>query len=444
MQYFQRIRTFHMIGIGGISMSALAKFLLVSGYRVQGSDLMQNRQTAELKELGALVYVGHRAQQVQGADVVVCSSAIAEDNPELLYARSHGIQIYSRVELLHIVSYNFCHTVAVAGSHGKTTATAMFAHVLHAASCAFTLHLGGEDSTFGNFYYGGEDYFVTEACEYKKNLLHLRPEYAILLNVDADHMECYRDRQDLCDTFAQFCASSQGSAVCGDDPSARVMQGVTFGMETICDYMATKIRQSRERYSFTVREYGRELFRLRLATVGRHQIYNALAVIAVAKQLRISDEAICRGLERFTSVKRRFEKIGSWRGADFVCDYAHHPRELTAVLRTAGKRCKRELKVIFQPHTYSRTRLLFEDFVAVLSGLSAPVIYRTYAAREEYDESGSARTLSQAVPNSLYMETERELKTYLETSVRQGDLVLFLGAGDIYEIAKRVLRELKG
>lgn len=441
LQYFERITTFHLIGIGGISMSSLAKFLLELGYRVQGSDLTENEQTAQLAHMGATVYRGHAAEQARGADVVVYTSAIREDNPEYGYALAHGIQLFSRVELLNILSYNYGHVVAVAGSHGKTTTTAMFAHVLAAANCPFGLHLGGEDSVFGNYYNGGNGYFITEACEYRKNLLHLRPEYAILLNVDSDHMECYRNREELEDTFALFCKTAHGGAVCGDDPVARKMQGVTFGMETVCDYMATKIRERRERYSFTVREYGKELFRVHLSAVGRHQIYNALAVIAVAKQLRLSDSAIVRGVEKFTSVKRRFEKLGSFHGADFICDYAHHPREIAATLRTAQKMCKRELKVIFQPHTYSRTRLLKEDFIVALSNVS-PVLYRTYAAREAYDEAGSADVLAREIPGARYIETERELLSEC-AKVRAGDMVLVLGAGDIYDIAKRVFKDLK-
>lgn len=440
-------KNIYFIGIGGVSMSALAKFLSVQGYSVSGSDAFKSEQTDALAFYGIKVYVGeceNRAELLQ-ADLVVYTDAIPLENKELCAAKRLKKKVYGRGDFLGLISKEFDNVIAVAGSHGKTTCTSMCAHVLKSASVPFTAHIGGEDSQFKNFYFSGTEYLISEACEYKKNLLKLTPSVAVLLNIDKDHMECYKSLDELTDTFFRFCDSAKTAFVCADDERCKGFEKFsTFGIEnTLSDYRATQIRVDGERYSFLVEEYGKALCRVKLKTIGYCNVYNALAAFAAMRTFGFHEKEIAEGLESFTAVRRRFEKIGTYKGASIICDYAHHPKEIKSTLRTAEGICKGNLYIVFQPHTYSRTKLLMEDFINVLRPIKNLVLYKTYPARELYDGSGSAKTLAQAVGNCLYAENAYVLKTWLKTTVKSGDTVLFLGAGDIYYVAQYLLRELR-
>lgn len=442
----ENIRNVYFIGIGGVSMSALAKYLSVCGYAVSGSDGARGEETEHLVFYGIKVYIGideNRAELVN-ADLAVYTDAIPSEHAELARARRDGKQILARAELLRLVCEAFPHVLSVAGSHGKTTCTSMCAHVLKAAEAPFTAHIGGEDLAFGNFYSSGEEYFVTEACEYKKNMLKIRAEAAVLLNIDRDHMECYESVEELTSCFRRYCEQAKAAFVCADDErSAALGDFPTFGISsTLADYRAVDLRALGERYSFTVEEYGKPLCRVRLKAIGRCNVYNALAAFAATRSLGFDEKEIRAGLESFEAVKRRFERIGSFHGASFVCDYAHHPREIAATYATASGVCKGRLLVVFQPHTYSRTKLLMQDFIRVLQPIKELMIYKTYPAREKYDEEGCAETLARRV-GSLYSENVYVLKTWLKKTAREGDMVLFLGAGDIYYAAQYLLKELR-
>ncbi|MBE5751854.1 MAG: UDP-N-acetylmuramate--L-alanine ligase [Clostridiales bacterium] len=438
-------KKFYFIGIGGISMSALAKLLKTSGYSVAGSDGARGEETENLAFYGVKAYIGvdgERKELIE-ADGVVYTDAIAADNAELLTAKRLQKRIYARAELLQIVCAAFPHTLAVAGSHGKTTCTSMCAHILKSVGVPFTAHIGGEDGVFGNFYTTGREYFVTEACEYKRNILKVKAETAIVLNIDRDHMECYEDERDLVDCFRRFCQSAKTAFVCADDENCVALGDFSsFGIQnTLCDYRAVELRAVNEKYSFTVEEYGKALCRVRLNAIGRCNVYNALAAFAALRSYGFHEKEIKRGVETFTAVKRRFERIGGYHGASFVCDYAHHPREIAATVATAKGICKGKLYVVFQPHTYSRTKLLMADFINVLQPIENVAVYKTYPAREKFDEEGSAKTLSERI-GSLYMENVYVMRTWLKKTVREGDMVLFLGAGDIYYAAQYILKEL--
>ncbi|MBQ3506664.1 MAG: UDP-N-acetylmuramate--L-alanine ligase [Clostridia bacterium] len=438
-------KKFYFIGIGGISMSALAKLLKTSGYSVAGSDGARGEETENLAFYGVKAYIGvdgERKELIE-ADGVVYTDAIAADNAELLTAKRLQKRIYARAELLQIVCAAFPHTLAVAGSHGKTTCTSMCAHILKAVGVPFTAHIGGEDGVFGNFYTTGREYFVTEACEYKRNILKVKAETAIVLNIDRDHMECYEDERDLVDCFRRFCQSAKTAFVCADDENCVALGDFSsFGIQnTLCDYRAVELRAVNEKYSFTVEEYGKALCRVRLNAIGRCNVYNALAAFAALRSYGFHEKEIKRGVETFTAVKRRFERIGGYHGASFVCDYAHHPREIAATVATAKGVCKGKLYVVFQPHTYSRTKLLMADFINVLQPIENVAVYKTYPAREKFDEEGCAKTLSERI-GSLYMENVYVMRTWLKKTVREGDMVLFLGAGDIYYAAQYILKEL--
>ena len=416
-KFWAKKKYIYFIGIGGISMSGLAYFMQKQGFCVAGSDVAAGVMTAKLEEEGIKVHYGHAPERVGIADAVIVNSAIAEDDPELAEARRRNIPVYGRAELLHLVASCFENTVGIAGCHGKTTATAMCAHVLEECSGSCTAHIGGEDSDYGNFHLGGDKYFVTEACEYKGNFLKLDPDVAV---------------ENLRAAYAEFARRADGAIVCGEDGIVHMVRpSLTFGMSDEFDVSAANVRSSGGKYSFHLRICGETFEKIKLNVYGRHNIYNALAAAAVAEYYG------------FRGIRRRFEQIGRINGAELIADYAHHPREIAAAFQTAREICGGRLFVVFQPHTYSRTKLLFDDFVSVLSGAENLVIYKTYAAREYFDAAGSALTLSEHLPNSLYIESVRELEIYLRCSLGAGDVALFLGAGDIYFAAKQIAHNLK-
>ena len=447
LECLKSVKKVYFIGIGGISMSALASFLFSCGYSVSGSDGMRSEQTENLISVGIKVYIGvdESRRELSNADIVVYTDAIPLQHAELLRAVALKKQLYARADFLGLICKEFSNVIAIAGSHGKTTCTSMCAHILKGLDLPFTAHIGGEDAIFGNFYTEGKEYFVTEACEYKKNLLKIPSNRAVLLNIDKDHMECYDGEEDLKDTFRRYCTNAETAFVCADDEKCLSLGDFpSFGIKNAsADYRATNLRAIGEKYSFTVEEYGKALCRIKLKAIGRCNVYNALAAFAVMRSFGFDEKGIASGLETFTAIKRRFEKIGSYRGASFICDYAHHPREISATIATAQGVCRGELYVVFQPHTYSRTKLLMSEFLSTLRPVKNLMIYKTYAAREEYDGAGSAATLSQTLGNSLYAENVYVLKTWLKKTVKDGDMVLFLGAGDIYYAAQYLLKELR-
>lgn len=443
-KFWAKKKYIYFIGIGGISMSGLAYFMQKQGFCVAGSDVAAGVMTAKLEEEGIKVHYGHAPERVGIADAVIVNSAIAEDDPELAEARRRNIPVYGRAELLHLVASCFENTVGIAGCHGKTTATAMCAHVLEECSGSCTAHIGGEDSDYGNFHLGGDKYFVTEACEYKGNFLKLDPDVAVVLNTDKDHLECYGSAENLRAAYAEFARRADGAIVCGEDDIVHMVRpSLTFGMSDEFDVSAANVRSSGGRYSFHLRICGETFEKIKLNVYGRHNIYNALAAAAVAEYYGYPPSFTAEGLKKFRGIRRRFEQIGRINGAELIADYAHHPREIAAAFQTAREICGGGLFVVFQPHTYSRTKLLFDDFVSVLSGAENLVIYKTYAAREYFDAAGSALTLSEHLPNSLYIESVRELEIYLRCSLGAGDVALFLGAGDIYFAAKQIAHNLK-
>lgn len=427
--------SFYFIGVGGVSMSALAKILLALGKRVGGCDRSENEYTRELQSAGVPFKLGNLGD-IEGFSAVVYTDAIPESNATFALARRQNKFIISRGELLYELSKLYTSTIAISGCHGKTTCTAMLAHIFDASGLEFTLHVGGSDNKFSNGYFGGKRFLITEACEYKKNFLYLKPAVGVILNSDADHLDCYGSAENLRKAYAEFASSSTEVVRLFGDLDG--VEGTTFGFDDRADYYAKKIRNERGRFSFGAYEGDIRLGTVTLGSYGKHNVLNALAAIAVARRCGVGFDAIAAGLKSFTGVKRRFEVIGSCRGAVCIADYAHHPNEIKAVLKTARLVTQGEVFVVFQPHTYSRTKNLFKQFVAALSPLKRLLIYKTYAAREYYDDAGSALTLSSAVKRSVYGDCEDDILNFI-SGAGQGDIVLFLGAGDIYDIAKYLL-----
>lgn len=416
-------------------MSALATYLFSKGYLVRGSDSAESERSKALEKIGIEVNYFPNEKNIGEENVVVYSSAIKESHIEFAEARRRGKLLLSRAELLNLVGARFTHAVYVAGSHGKTTTTAMLAHIFSAAGKKFTLHLGGEDYSFGNFYSSGEDFFLSEACEYQKNILSLYGETAVVLNTDLDHGECYSSKEELLFTYATFLSRAQNKITSyGAFPSSYSLNAETFSLQN-GEYTAEILSSEGEKYSFLWKERKKEMGKISLQVVGKHQILNALAAAAVARKYEIAAEEIRAGLESFRGVKRRFEEVGTFLGAKVVCDYAHHPEEIAANVRSAEKLYS-QVTILFQPHTYSRTRILFDDFVAALQNKRVCLL-PTYPARETFDAAGDASRLAYAL-GAPYAKTEEEIKEFLKNN--PSECILVLGAGDIYEKIKTLLR----
>lgn len=436
-RFTEKFGSFYFIGIGGVSMSGLAKFLISYGKKVGGSDIAESHYTNELRKLGALVECGGKIGSIGEYEAVVYTDAIRENDVQMIEAKKLKKEMISRGQLLYEVSRNFSKVIAVSGCHGKTTCTAMLAHIFSCAQKRFAVHMGGNDRAFGNFYFRGNEYFITEACEYKKNFLLLTPDIAVILNTDADHLDSYNGLSDLASSYKHF---ARGADTCVSLYGAQ-FGGVTFGFSSEADFYAKSIAETRGIYSFCAYDGKNKLGTVSLNVYGKHNVLNALAAIATARLCGIPFSCISEGLSDFYGVERRFEKIGSVFGAECIADYAHHPNEIRAALRTAGKVAKGRLFVVFQPHTYSRTKALFADFVKVLSPQNHLLIYRTFAAREYFDDAGSALTLAQSIKKARYGDCEQDIIDFI-SHAKINDMILFLGAGDIYDIALKILKEL--
>jgi len=451
-RWMRRIRHIHFVGIGGAGMGGIAEVLHTLGFRVSGSDMRENAMTRRLDELGVPVAMGHDAAHARECDVVVVSTAVPADNPEVREARTRHIPVVPRAEMLAELM-RFRHGVAVAGTHGKTTTTSLVASLLAEAELDPTFVIGGRLNSAGtNARLGAGQYLVAEADESDASFLYLQPVVAVVTNIDADHMDTYEgDFERLQGAFLEFLhhLPFYGLAVlCADDPVTRALlpsvsrPAVTYGIEADADYRARDVRQEGTRARFRVALPGAASeLEVALNLAGRHNVLNALAAIAVAHELEVPAEAICRGLERFQGIGRRMQVYGEVAvdGSPvlLVDDYGHHPREIAATLEAirAGWPGRR-LVVVFQPHRYTRTRDLFEDFARVLSEADALVLLEVYAAGEAPISGADGRTLSRAIRargqvDPVFVEGVADLFGVLPGVVRPGDVVLTLGAGDI-------------
>lgn len=458
-----RIRRIHFVGIGGVGMSGIAEVLINLGYQVSGSDLQMNPSARRLAELGAQVAVGHASENVQTAEVVVVSSAVSSTNPELVEARRLKIPVVSRAEMLAELM-RFRYGVAVAGTHGKTTTTSLTASVLAEAGLDPTFVIGGRLNSAGtNAQLGKGEYLVAEADESDASFLYLQPMIAIVTNIDEDHMETYGgDYQRLKDTFLEFLhhLPFYGLAVlCLDDPGVRsILPRVnkpvkTYGLSEDADIRAVDIVKEGLSTRFTVLRRGcEERLEVVLNLPGNHNVLNALAVIGVATALGVCDEYIQRALAGFKGIGRRFQLNGEWPlGAGkltFVDDYGHHPREVAATLDSARQAFPgRRLVVVFQPHRYTRTRDLFEDFVAVLSKVDWLVLLEVYPAGEARVAGADGRSLSRAIRlrglvDPVFVPKVDELTEVLSKILKPDDVVLTLGAGNIGAVATELPKRL--
>ncbi len=456
-----KVRHVHFVGIGGTGMSGIAEVLLNLGYTVSGSDLNENAATRRLAQLGARIHLGHDAAHIQGADVLVVSTAVAADNPEVVAAQAARIPVVARAMMLAELM-RFKQGIAVAGTHGKTTTTSLIASVLSEAGLDPTFVIGGKLLAAGaNARLGRGEYLVAEADESDASFLHLNPVIAVVTNIDQDHMQTYgHDFERLKAAFVEFLHHLPfwGMAVvCADDANVRAILPrihrpvMTYGTSEDCAIQAVDIRAEGGGMRFTALRNGeRSPIDVTLNLPGRHNVLNALAAIAVAWELQLSDAAVQRALAGFTGVGRRFQRYGEVTLADgrrfcLVDDYGHHPAEMAATLAAARNVYPgRRLVLVFQPHRYTRTRDLFEDFVQVLSQADALLLTEVYAAGEAPIVAADGRSLARAVRvagkvEPVFVADVAELPQALHDFIRDGDVVLTMGAGSIGQIPPRLV-----
>jgi len=452
MHIIDKIESIHFIGIGGISMSSLAKLALSLGKKVSGSDASYSKTIVQLAEYGIDAYIGSQPKKVQGVQLVVYSSAIPQNDAELRQALSLNIPTVERYIFLAEVASYYSKCIAVAGTHGKTTVTAMIAHLLKCANYSFTAHIGGyANGGLGNLYITGKEYFITEACEYKKSLLSLTPFISLVLNAEHDHPDTYEVVTEVYDTFATFLGKTHSNGckiVCAD---TAFYQNTLIGRQDIFTYglgqsallQAVEIAEYKKGfYSFGVKHKGQIICNIALSVIGEFNIYNALAGVAVGINLGIQPQVIGQALSNFSGVKRRFQQMGTINGADVYIDYAHHPREIDVMLRAVEKIKKTKLIVVFQPHTYTRTLSLINEFKECFSCYDELYIVKSYSSREQPEQGMTALELYRNIAHKggvQYFDSIIELATHLAHSCKSGDIVLILGAGDIDCLADLII-----
>jgi UDP-N-acetylmuramate--alanine ligase len=446
----RRIHCVHFVGIGGSGMSGIAEVMVSLGYAVQGSDLKPNKQTRRLESQGAKVFIGHAAENIHDADAIVVSSAVDETNPEVAAAKELRMPVVSRAEMLAELM-RFRYSIAVAGTHGKTTTTSLVASVLAEGGLDPTFVIGGRlKSADSNARLGEGDYLVAEADESDASFVYLKPMLAVVTNIDADHMSTYDgDIEKLKAGFVTFLHNLPFyglAVVCTDDPGVNSILGdigrsvTTYGTNEDADVRATHIEFSQGASKFNVLR-GDDVLHVSLQLPGMHNVRNALAAIAVADELQIGDDAIVRALESFAGIDRRFQSLGEVETAGgrvlLVDDYGHHPTEVAATLAAAKSGYpERRVVLVFQPHRYTRTHDLMDDFATVLSSADVLVLLDVYAAGEDPIAGADGRSMARAIRSRgavepVFVEKLDDLASVLEDLLQDGDLVLTMGAGDI-------------
>jgi UDP-N-acetylmuramate--alanine ligase len=456
----RRIRQVHFIGIGGAGMSGIAEVLLNQGYSITGSDLRESRVTSRLVAMGMQVFIGHHEDHVKEADVVVTSTAINDENPEIVFARANRIPLVPRAEMLaELMRYR--HSIAVAGTHGKTTTTSLLASLLAEGGLDPTFVIGGLLNSAGtNAKLGASRFLVAEADESDASFLHLQPMTAIVTNIDADHMSTYGgDFSKLTDTFISFLHNLPfyGLVVaCIDDDNVKSILPdvsrpvITYGVSAQADYRAVNIKQIGLCMMFTVQRPGESAdLNVILNVPGQHNVLNALAAIAVATDEGVSDEAICAALKKFEGVGRRFQVCGEFDTANgnvlMVDDYGHHPSEVKVTLDTVRASWpERRLVMVYQPHRYSRTRDLFEDFIQVLSEVDCLLLMEIYPADEEPIPGADGRSLCRSIRqrglvDPVFVDHGEDVIAVLARELKDGDVLLMQGAGNIGALSVRLV-----
>jgi len=453
----KKYKHIHCVGIGGVGLSAIADVLLAQGYQVSGSDMKENEHTARLLSKGAVIHIGHAAENVLGADLVVYSAAVSPENPELVLAREKGAALATRAEVLGALMKSYSQSIAVSGTHGKTTTTSMVSLILSDSQLSPTILVGGNLSELGgNVKVGSGDYFVTEACEYMDSFLSLAPHIEIILNIDSDHLDYFKDLDHIVQSFERFAAlvPQDGTVIAySANPFVSALiqklscRVITFGFDEKSDYYAKNIVfNSKGMPAFDLCNGETVLTHLQLAVPGEHNIANALAASACCHSLGVEPRRIAATLEKFTGTQRRFDVIGTT--ANKVCvvdDYAHHPTEIRATLCAAQNVPHSKLWCLFQPHTYTRTMALFEEFADAFEDADVVVFAEIYAAREKNIHKISSEQLAQETKKRhpekevYYIPDFAGIAEFVTEHAHENDLVITMGAGDIYKVAELLI-----
>lgn len=446
-------------------MYPLAQILHSQGYFLTGSDNNETETLEAVRKMGIPVFIGQKAENIQGADLIVHTAAIMEDNPELMAARQSGIPVLERADLLGIVTSWYDNAVCVTGTHGKTTATSMITQILYTAGVDLSAYIGGKLPCIGGSGIAGKsDTLVCESCEFEDHFLKLSPDISVILNIDADHLDYFGTLENIKKSFRKFAEmTSKLLIVNGSDKNTMdAVSGlekniITFGSDSSCDFYPENVNHENGLLTtFDAMYKGEKLGKITLHVVGIHNVLNSLAAVAVSHYLNIDFAAVQKGLEEFRGAKRRFEKLGEEKGITVVDDYAHHPTELEATLRAAMEMNFNNVWAIFQPFTFSRTKLLLDDFARVLQIPDKTVLTDIMGSREKNTYGIFTRHLAEKIPECIWFPQDEnaewtderkyfnfgQICDYVCKNAESGDLIITLGCGDAYKIAKMILNKL--
>ena len=442
-QYIQPGKRVHLVGIGGVSMRPLGLVLKGMGLEVSGSDMNSSVSTDELIAQGIQVAIGHRQENVIGADCVIRTAAVHNDNPEIAGARAAGIPVFERAQAWGVIMKAYENAICISGTHGKTTTTSMMAHILMEAALDPTVMIGGYLPLLrAGHRVGNGDTILLESCEYCDSFLNFFPSLAAILNIEADHLDYFKDLDDVKKSFRQFAElSTNGIVANGDDENTvdtlKGLDYISFGFGE--DNTVRAVEPSEDWRCFDVVCDGEKYCRVELAVYGRHNALNALAAAAVAWKLGLDPQAVKNGLATFRGAGRRMEHKGQYNGADVYDDYAHHPGELAATVDAVRAMGYKRIIFAFQPHTYTRTHALFHEFVEQLKKPDVVILAEIYAARERNTVGISSKDLVDRIPGSIYCATLPEVTQKLRELAQPGDVILTVGAGDIYRAGEALI-----
>ncbi len=449
----ETVKTIHFIGIGGSGMCPLAEILHSKGYTLQGSDNNESSIVDRIRKMGIKVMMGQRAENIKGAEMIVYSAAISKDNPELKAALESGIPTFQRADLLGEVSRRFENCVGVCGTHGKTTVTSLTVQTMIEAGLDPSAVIGGKlplTNSYGRV--GKTETIVMESCEYQDTFLRMRPDVAVILNIDEDHLEYFKTMDNLILSFHKFASSATKAIIYnGDDENTlkavkdiKGKEMISFGFSDKNDYYAENIEEYKGAFTrFDVMYKGEKLGRVELSIPGIHNVLNALAAIAASVYSGADFKNCIKGLQEFKGAGRRFENLGTYNGIDFIDDYAHHPAELKVTIDAAMKMGYNTVWAVFQPFTYSRTAMHFDEFVDVLKIPDRCVMTEIMGSREVNTYNIYTSQLAEKIPNSVWFNTQEEVADYVVKNAKSGDLVLTMGCGDIYKSAFMMIERLK-
>ena len=446
------IKRIHFIGIGGSGMCPIAEILMSEGFEISGSDMNEGETLDKMKGYGIPVYMGHAAENIKGAELVVYSAAVKPENPERKAADEQGIPCIERSVMLGVVCRRYKRSIAVSGTHGKTSTTAMLSQILIGSGFDPSAIIGGKLPFIGgNSYVGQSDIIVCEACEYVDTFLELNPFISIILNIDADHLDYFKNLDNIKKSFNIFAKQTTGLLVInGDDQNTLdavadvELEKITFGFGENCDYRAVNVSADKgvhEQYDLLYK--GEKITSVKLIVPGKHNIYNSLAAAATAHYLGATADEISDNLHKFGGVHRRFEILGTPCGITVADDFAHHPTELTVTLNAAMQMGFNKVWAVFQPHTFSRTAMLLDDFAEALKIPDVAIVSEILPVRETNTYNIYATDLTAKIPGSVYRKTFEEITDYVCQNAKEGDLILTMGGGNVYMCANMINKQLK-